>query len=62
MKIRGVPLRYVEDLTDARTPLADFFSILLEAIQRRDKPAGQYKEYGSNRQIDEIHVNAPSRT
>jgi hypothetical protein len=29
MKIRGVPLRYVEDLNDARTPLADIFSILL---------------------------------
>ncbi len=26
---RGVPLRYVEDLNDARTPLAAFFSILL---------------------------------
>ena len=24
------PLGYVEDLSDARTPLADFFSILLE--------------------------------
>jgi hypothetical protein len=24
------PLGYVEDLNDARTPLADFFSILLE--------------------------------
>ena len=30
MKIRGVPLRYVEGLNDARTTLADFFSILLE--------------------------------
>ena len=26
----GVPLRYVEPLSDARTPLADFFRILLE--------------------------------
>jgi hypothetical protein len=26
------PLGYVEDLNDARTPLADFFSILLEQI------------------------------
>jgi hypothetical protein len=26
------PLGYVEDLNDARTPLADFFSILLEVI------------------------------
>jgi len=30
VKIRGVPLRYVEGLNDARTTLADFFSILLE--------------------------------
>jgi hypothetical protein len=29
VKARGVPLRYVESLNDARTPLADFFSILL---------------------------------
>jgi hypothetical protein len=28
VKTRGVPSRYVEDLNDARTPLADFFSIL----------------------------------
>jgi hypothetical protein len=28
-KIQGVPSRYVEDLNDARTPLADFFSIPL---------------------------------
>jgi hypothetical protein len=27
----GVRLRYVELLSDARTPLADFFSILLRA-------------------------------
>jgi len=26
------PLGYVEDLNDARTPLADFFSIMLEEI------------------------------
>ena len=26
------PLGYVEDLNDARTPLADFFSILLERL------------------------------
>ena len=30
VKTRGVPSGYVEDLNDARTPLADFFSILLE--------------------------------
>ena len=29
VKDRGVPLRYVEGLNDARTPLAGFFSILL---------------------------------
>ncbi len=28
VKIRGVPLGYVEGLNDARTPLAGFFSIL----------------------------------
>jgi hypothetical protein len=30
VKDRGVPFGYVEGLNDARTPLADFFSILLE--------------------------------
>ena len=30
MKSRGVPSGYVEGLNDARTTLADFFSILLE--------------------------------
>ena len=29
MRARGVPLGYVEDPNDARTLLADFFSILL---------------------------------
>ena len=29
MRARGVPLRYVEGLKEVRTPLADFFSILL---------------------------------
>jgi len=29
MKVRGVPLGYVEDLNDATTKLADFFRILL---------------------------------
>ena len=61
MKIRGVPLRYVEDLNDARTTLADVFSILLEAIQRRDEPARQQKKHRDDRQIDEIHVHAPCR-
>jgi len=28
VKARSVPLRYVEGLNDARTPLAGFFSIL----------------------------------
>ena len=32
MKDRGVPLRYVEGLNDARTKLAGFFSILLRLI------------------------------
>jgi len=30
VKTRGVPQGYVEGLNDARTTLADFFSILLE--------------------------------
>ena len=30
VKTRGVPLRYVEGLNDARTPLEGFFNILLE--------------------------------
>ncbi len=30
VKARGVPLRYVEGLNDARTPLAGFFNILLK--------------------------------
>jgi hypothetical protein len=34
VKARGVPLRYVEGLNDARTPLAGFFSILLERRRR----------------------------
>ncbi len=29
-------LRYVEPLSDARTPLADFFSILLEGLLRKE--------------------------
>ena len=29
---RGVPLRYVEPLSDARTKLADFFTILLQYL------------------------------
>jgi hypothetical protein len=37
VKARGVPLRYVEGLNDARTPLADFFSILLYRANR-DEP------------------------
>jgi len=41
MRARGVPLGCVEGLNDARTPLADFFSILLrddvahKIVQRR---------------------------
>ena len=35
MKGRGVPLGYVEGLNDARTMLADFFSILLGTGRRR---------------------------
>ncbi len=53
------PWGYVEDLNDARTTLADVFSILLEAIQCRDEPARQQKKHRGDRQIDEIHVNAP---
>jgi hypothetical protein len=34
VKTRGVPSGYVEDLNDARTPLEDFFSILLETIMK----------------------------
>ena len=33
MKARGVPLRYVEGLNDARTLLEDFFSILLDRLR-----------------------------
>jgi len=36
VKARGVPLRYVEGLNDARTPLADFFSILLHRANRNE--------------------------
>jgi hypothetical protein len=32
VKGRGVPSGYVEGLNDARTPLADFFSILLDKV------------------------------
>jgi hypothetical protein len=38
VKTRGVPSGYVEDLNDARTPLADFFSILLETIMKGHWP------------------------
>jgi hypothetical protein len=34
-------LRYVEPLSDARTPLADFFSILLNAIVPARQRAGK---------------------
>ena len=34
-KRQGVPLRYVEPLSDARTPLADFFSILLKHLDHQ---------------------------
>ena len=33
VKSRGVPSGYVEVLNDVRTPLADFFSILIEISQ-----------------------------
>ena len=33
------PLGYVEDLNDARTPPADFFSILLALLDRHVRPA-----------------------
>ena len=32
VKAQGVPLGYVEGLNDARTLLADFFSILLSQV------------------------------
>jgi hypothetical protein len=38
-KRRRVQFRYVESLSAARTTLVDFFSILLESIQRPDEPA-----------------------
>jgi hypothetical protein len=41
VKARGVPLWYVESLSDARTKLADFFSILLGKscdVRLRDTP------------------------
>jgi hypothetical protein len=34
----GVPLRYVESLSDARTKLADFFSILLRFCLNQSSP------------------------
>ena len=37
MKIRGVPLGYVEGLNDARTKLMGFFSILQNQIRLRNK-------------------------
>jgi len=35
VKERGVPLGYVEGLNDARTTLADFFSIRLVCVAKR---------------------------
>ena len=43
VKAGDVPLGYVEDLSDARTPLADFFSTLL--VQQR-QPHGWRQAYG----------------
>ena len=43
------PLGYVEDLNDARTPLADFFSILLEEIADQ-----LYRLFGRGSGMDEM--------
>ena len=32
VKVRGVPVGYVEDLNDARTQLGDFFNVLLIGV------------------------------
>jgi hypothetical protein len=40
VKARGVPLWYVEGLNDARTLLADFFSILLAGTFKPVQTAG----------------------
>ena len=37
MKARGVPFGYVEGLNDARTMLADFFSILLGFLPEEER-------------------------
>ena len=44
-------LRYVEPLSDARTPLADFFSILLknkQAIRRSADSLSDLPDYGAD--------------
>ncbi len=50
MNIRGVPLWSVEDLNDARTPLAEVFSILLagslEVKERSEMVVGFFPGLG----------------
>ena len=41
-------LRYVESLSDARTPLADFFSILLEPVRGQRRPSSLADMEGSS--------------
>ena len=43
-------LRYVEPLSDARTPLEDFFSILLEPLSCREIAEGQDTKDSHNAQ------------
>ena len=43
------PLEYVEDLNDARTPLADFFSILLESPTPSCGKAHRFSKGSSDR-------------
>ncbi len=40
----GVPLGYVEDFDELRTPLADFFSILLFRVSQIHRPIDQCDE------------------
>ena len=57
-KRRGVPLRYVESLSDARTKLADFFSILLRLSLNQGSPLitedeheDSYQDHGEGEEL-----------
>src|SRR2546421_12114109 len=64
VKARGVPSRHVEGLNDARTPLADFFSILLHRANRNEPLRLHAAEVGAHMATEyalRIEHNRPTR-